>query len=88
MSHGVLSDFVVQRIFIPNLELLVQCWIYYHYAIYRLKPSWWLHVITFFGIDFCYYWLHRAAHEVNFIWATHQVHHSSERYVRIGQGSS
>lgn len=31
-------------------------------------------------VDFCYYWIHRANHEVNFLWAVHQVHHSSEDY--------
>ena len=30
--------------------------------------------------DFCYYWYHRASHEVRLLWATHVVHHSSERY--------
>ncbi|XP_010786718.1 alkylglycerol monooxygenase isoform X2 [Notothenia coriiceps] len=39
--------------------------------------TWW---IVFLGVDFCYYWVHRLAHEVSFIWAAHQVHHSSEYY--------
>uniref|UniRef100_A0A8D3CTM2 Alkylglycerol monooxygenase n=1 Tax=Scophthalmus maximus TaxID=52904 RepID=A0A8D3CTM2_SCOMX len=39
--------------------------------------TWWL---TFLGVDFCYYWLHRFAHEVAILWAAHQVHHSSEYY--------
>uniref|UniRef100_UPI0037E73E4F alkylglycerol monooxygenase n=1 Tax=Semicossyphus pulcher TaxID=241346 RepID=UPI0037E73E4F len=39
--------------------------------------TWWF---TFLGCDFCYYWVHRLAHEVSFIWAAHQVHHSSEYY--------
>lgn len=30
--------------------------------------------------DFCYYWLHRAGHEVNILWAAHVVHHQSEHY--------
>jgi alkylglycerol monooxygenase len=80
MSHGIVTDLIVQRMFIPSLDLVVQCWIYYHYAIYRFQMSWWMHIVAFFGIDCCYYWLHRAAHEINLIWATHQVHHSSERY--------
>lgn len=88
MSHGILADPIVQRMFIPSLDLIVQCWIHYHYAIFRPKSSWWMHLIAFFAIDFFYYWLHRAAHEINFIWATHQVHHSSERYVCILHHSS
>uniref|UniRef100_UPI00398F46CB alkylglycerol monooxygenase n=1 Tax=Pristiophorus japonicus TaxID=55135 RepID=UPI00398F46CB len=39
--------------------------------------TWWL---TFLGVDFAYYWLHRMSHEVNIMWAAHQVHHSSEDY--------
>lgn len=37
-------------------------------------------VLTAIGIDFGYYWFHRAGHEVNLIWASHAVHHSSEHY--------
>lgn len=32
------------------------------------------------GWDFIYYWNHRLAHEVRWLWAVHVVHHSSERY--------
>ncbi|XP_042229779.1 alkylglycerol monooxygenase-like isoform X2 [Homarus americanus] len=28
--------------------------------------------------DFCYYWLHRASHEIMVLWAVHQVHHTSQ----------
>lgn len=30
----------------------------------------------FLGIEFCYYWFHRASHRVRWFWATHGVHHS------------
>jgi sterol desaturase/sphingolipid hydroxylase (fatty acid hydroxylase superfamily) len=29
--------------------------------------------------DFLYYWFHRASHRIRFMWASHVVHHSSER---------
>jgi sterol desaturase/sphingolipid hydroxylase (fatty acid hydroxylase superfamily) len=32
------------------------------------------------GIDFMYYWDHRAGHEVRLLWAAHVVHHSSQHY--------
>jgi sterol desaturase/sphingolipid hydroxylase (fatty acid hydroxylase superfamily) len=38
----------------------------------------WVGALVFY--DFCYYWAHRAGHEVNLLWASHQVHHSSEYY--------
>lgn len=33
-------------------------------------------LLLFFGLEFFYYWYHRAAHRVRFFWATHAVHHS------------
>jgi sterol desaturase/sphingolipid hydroxylase (fatty acid hydroxylase superfamily) len=37
----------------------------------------WTTLLLFLGIEFCYYWYHRAAHEVRWLWATHAVHHST-----------
>lgn len=33
----------------------------------------------FLGYEFLYYWYHRAAHRVRWLWATHAVHHSATR---------
>jgi len=30
--------------------------------------------------DFLYYWKHRAAHRIRWLWSAHVVHHSSEHY--------
>ena len=30
--------------------------------------------------DFSYYWFHRVSHECRLFWASHVVHHSSQRY--------
>jgi alkylglycerol monooxygenase len=38
----------------------------------------WIGVIV--GVDFFYYWYHRASHRVNVLWANHVVHHQSEEY--------
>ena len=32
------------------------------------------------GWDFLYYWNHRFMHTTRYMWAVHEVHHSSERY--------
>jgi sterol desaturase/sphingolipid hydroxylase (fatty acid hydroxylase superfamily) len=37
-------------------------------------------VLLFFCEDFVYYWWHRASHEVRFLWAAHENHHSSEHF--------
>ncbi|XP_070536466.1 alkylglycerol monooxygenase-like isoform X2 [Ptychodera flava] len=52
-----------------NLRLLDLAW-----------NSPWTWIFCFLAVDVGYYWFHRFAHEVNFMWAFHQVHHSSEEY--------
>jgi sterol desaturase/sphingolipid hydroxylase (fatty acid hydroxylase superfamily) len=42
------------------------------------NPAVW--VVAFFMYDFFYYWAHRSGHEVNLLWASHVVHHSSEEF--------
>ena len=41
-------------------------------------PAVW--IVAFFMYDFFYYWAHRSGHEVNLLWASHVVHHSSEEF--------
>jgi len=43
----------------------------------------------FLATEFAYYWQHRAAHHIRWMWATHAVHHSATRFnltaaVRVG----
>ena len=52
----------------------------YRYRIVTLPSAWWTWVLLFFAEDFCYYWFHRASHEVRFLWAAHVNHHSSQHY--------
>jgi len=33
----------------------------------------------FLAVELCYYWHHRAMHAVNWLWATHAVHHSTTK---------
>ena len=33
-------------------------------------------LLLFVGLEFCYYWFHRASHTVRWFWASHSVHHS------------
>ena len=43
-------------------------------------PGAWVWLVAFLGVDFCFYWQHRACHQVGFMWAAHVVHHQSEEY--------
>ena len=35
-------------------------------------------IFAVIGVDFLFYWFHRMGHTVNFLWASHMPHHSSE----------
>jgi sterol desaturase/sphingolipid hydroxylase (fatty acid hydroxylase superfamily) len=39
--------------------------------------GWAAFTVLFIGVEFCYYWFHRASHRVRWFWATHAVHHST-----------
>jgi sterol desaturase/sphingolipid hydroxylase (fatty acid hydroxylase superfamily) len=47
---------------------------------WSLGHGWEAWAVGMIGIDFFYYWDHRAGHEVRMLWASHVVHHSSQRY--------
>lgn len=42
--------------------------------------TWWAFVLCFVLDDLAYYVFHRSAHRVRWFWASHVIHHSSERY--------
>jgi sterol desaturase/sphingolipid hydroxylase (fatty acid hydroxylase superfamily) len=49
----------------------------------------WSWLALFLGVEFCYYWFHRASHRIRWLWATHAVHHSATHFnlsaaVRLG----
>ena len=56
-------------------------YLYDNFHIFTLDGSaWWMWVLAFFADDFSYYWFHREAHLIRYFWASHKVHHSSEKY--------
>jgi sterol desaturase/sphingolipid hydroxylase (fatty acid hydroxylase superfamily) len=57
----------------------VYFWLYDHrlFEIGTGASAW---LLLFFAEDFTYYWWHRASHEVRFLWAAHENHHSSEYF--------
>ncbi|XP_069504702.1 alkylglycerol monooxygenase [Ambystoma mexicanum] len=79
LSAGVISR--LPDVLFVGIELTTYIYCWNNYRLLDLpwdSPwTWWL---TFIGVDFGYYWFHRMAHEVNFMWAGHQAHHSSEDY--------
>jgi sterol desaturase/sphingolipid hydroxylase (fatty acid hydroxylase superfamily) len=52
----------------------------HRFAIFNIGYQWWAWILLFFADDFSYYIFHRTSHECRFFWASHVVHHSSQRY--------
>jgi sterol desaturase/sphingolipid hydroxylase (fatty acid hydroxylase superfamily) len=72
---NVLTGFVTKALIFGLFTVL------YEYRIFTLDASqWWYWALLFFADDLSYYWFHRISHNVNWFWASHVVHHSSERY--------
>ncbi|MFD6391906.1 sterol desaturase family protein [Nocardia sp. NPDC060259] len=42
--------------------------------------GWAAWAVALVGVDFAYYWFHRAHHEIRVFWSVHVVHHSSESF--------
>ncbi|XP_041844042.1 alkylglycerol monooxygenase [Melanotaenia boesemani] len=79
LSAGMISR--LPLLLMRGCELTAYVYVWDHFRMVELPWNsawtWWLSLI---GVDFCYYWVHRFAHEVAILWAAHQVHHSSEYY--------
>ncbi|AOS96294.1 Fatty acid hydroxylase superfamily protein [Microbulbifer aggregans] len=75
---GLIRKGLLLVIYIPLFELLQP----YYQAMgfnWSLDNGWHL-LLAVAAYDFCYYWKHRFAHEINIFWADHLVHHQSEDY--------
>jgi sterol desaturase/sphingolipid hydroxylase (fatty acid hydroxylase superfamily) len=73
---------VIQR-FAAGLSLLaltpISTWLWQH-RLWTLPVSGVAgFAIAVVMVEFAYYWMHRASHRVNWLWATHSVHHSAEQ---------
>ena len=79
LHHGLLSQ--VMGVFTKFTKFGIYALVYESFRAteWPLEP-WWLWLLALVFYDFCYYWAHRMGHEVNVLWASHVVHHSSEYY--------
>ncbi len=79
LSTGIISQ--LWGLFQKGISLGAYFFLFENFRFFEISmsdPIAW--VLCFIGWDFCYYWLHRTAHEVNFFWAGHVIHHHSEEY--------
>lgn len=58
----------------------VLVYLYDNFRVFTIPFVWWGWVLLLFAEDFIYYWFHRISHLSRFFWASHIVHHSSQKY--------
>ena len=67
--------------FVGKLLVLGAYTLVYQYRLFTLDMTQvWPWVVLFFADDFSYYWFHRISHSSRWFWASHVVHHSSQKY--------
>src|SRR5262245_12941168 len=76
LNVGIASQ--IADLFLKGVGLFVYAAVYEHRLVTFPEKSPWPWVIGLVGIDFLYYWWHRASHVINVLWAVHAVHHQSE----------
>ncbi|RBP50775.1 sterol desaturase family protein [Arenicella xantha] len=78
LTTGTINQLVaVSKRLIP---FTIYVMVYDSVALFSWPDSAWGWIIAFIVYDFFYYWKHRMGHEMNILWASHVVHHSSEEY--------
>jgi sterol desaturase/sphingolipid hydroxylase (fatty acid hydroxylase superfamily) len=63
-----------------SISILTYGWLVSKLALFTIEESVLAYVIAFIVIDFQGYWTHRWAHQINFFWNKHAIHHSSEEF--------
>jgi sterol desaturase/sphingolipid hydroxylase (fatty acid hydroxylase superfamily) len=62
-----------------GLTVAISLWVY-RFHLVEIGYAWWAFALCFLLDDLAYYAFHRSAHRVRWFWASHVVHHTSERY--------
>jgi len=83
LSCGVIDQIV--GIFLQSLLFAGYLFLFEHARLLNIQEApagvkWIAAGALVLGVDFCFYWFHRTAHEYAAPWATHVVHHQSEEY--------
>jgi len=68
---GILSNILV---------VFVISYLYENFRLTTIPFEWWAWLLILFADDISYYWFHRFSHTTRFLWASHVIHHSSEKY--------
>jgi sterol desaturase/sphingolipid hydroxylase (fatty acid hydroxylase superfamily) len=77
-NAGLGFGFVILSPVTKSINLVVYALMYEHRIFDITHHIWLAWFLCFLADDFSFYWSHRMSHEVRFLWASHQVHHSGE----------
>ncbi len=78
LSSGITNT--VKDVMGLSVSLMTYSWMVGKVAIFHIEQNALAYLIAFIAIDFQGYWGHRIAHEINFFWNKHAIHHSSEEF--------
>jgi alkylglycerol monooxygenase len=78
LSSGLSN--VIKDVLGLTIIIISYAWLVDKIAILEIKSTVLVYVLAFIGKDFAGYWVHRIAHQVNYFWNHHIVHHSSEEF--------
>lgn len=67
------TNVIVALVFFPAYS-----WLNSSFAFTHPEATWYNFALLFLGVDFLFYWFHRAGHSINILWAAHMPHHSTE----------
>ncbi|MBZ5855864.1 sterol desaturase family protein [Flavihumibacter profundi] len=78
LSSGITN--VTKDVLGLSIAIISYGWLLKHFALIHVPDGWLTYFIAFMVLDFAGYWTHRIAHEYNFFWNNHIIHHSSEEF--------
>ncbi|MEZ5811302.1 MAG: sterol desaturase family protein [Rhizobiaceae bacterium] len=70
---------VIAGLLLGFISFAILMWVW-QFRFFDLGISWWVGFVAFLIDDLRYYWYHRIAHRVRWVWAEHVNHHSSQHY--------
>lgn len=88
-SVGVAFGDIASRLLSGSL-VAIPLYLCYRHRLFDIPLNTvWSWLALFVGVEFFYYWFHRASHRIRWFWATHAVHHSATHFnlsaaIRIG----
>jgi len=78
ISSGITN--AVKDVLGLSITFISYDWMVSKIGLFQLPANFITYAIAFIVIDFYGYWTHRWAHQINFFWNKHAIHHSSEEF--------